>query len=123
MSKQTRISEGGQIAEQTAPGVSVASHTPTPWNLGYTGRCILREIPGMCDGEDGYAVAITSAHSLLAPSEARANAAFIVRACNSHDALVKALEEIAALDAPRTDLIGAVKRVRHIAKCALASTY
>lgn len=52
---------------------------------------------------------------------AAAKTAFIVRAVNSHDALMKALEEIAALDAPRTDLIGAVKRVRHIAKCALAS--
>ena len=94
MSVQGKIAEGGQIAEQTAPSVSGASHTPTPWNLGYTGRCILREIPGMCDGEDGYAVAITSAHSLLTPSEAKANAAFIVRAVNSHDALVRALEEM-----------------------------
>lgn len=94
MSVQGKIAESGQIAEQMAPGLSDASHTPTPWNLGYTGRCILREIPGMCDGEDGYAVAITSAHSLLTPAEAKANAAFIVRAVNSHDALVKALEEM-----------------------------
>lgn len=50
-----------------------------------------------------------------------ANAAFIVRAVNSHEVFVKALEKIAALDPPRTDLIGAVKLARHIAKCALAS--
>lgn len=50
--------------------------------------------------------------------ECKKLAAFIAAAPD----LVKALEEIAALDAPRTDLIGAVKRVRHIAKCALSAT-
>lgn len=70
----------------------VGGHTPTPWRVGYTGRCIIKEVPGLSDSDDGYTVAVLTAHSLLPNSEAKANAAFIVRACNSHDALVKALD-------------------------------
>lgn len=52
---------------------------------------------------------------------AKAMAAFIVRACNSHDALVKALKEIAALDGPAYRSFELIKRARHIAKCALSA--
>lgn len=66
--------------------------TKGPWAVGEKGRMIVREVPGMCDGGDYYSVAVTTAHSLLLDDEAKANAAFIVLACNSHDALVEALE-------------------------------
>jgi len=92
MSVQPNISESGQIAEQTAPGLSGASHTPTPWSLAKSGRLIIREVPDIADGYDHYNVAVLSHHSLVRLEESLANAAFIVRAVNSHDALVKALE-------------------------------
>ena len=61
-----------------------AQHTPTPWNL--NGRHI--------DAEKGnkLIVSLRSEHD----AENLANAAFIVRACNSHDALVEALENAKA---------------------------
>jgi hypothetical protein len=39
-------------------------------------------------------VAVASAHSLLSPDEAVANAAYIVKACNTFPDLVKALEKL-----------------------------
>lgn len=55
-------------------------HTPGPWVVGDGGRMVLRDVPGICDGHDGYAVAVTSAHSLLPVEEARANARLIAAA-------------------------------------------
>ena len=52
-----------------------AQHTPTPWNKKYQGNLIR-------DKND----------SVLAEVIDTSNAAFIVRAVNSHDALVEALE-------------------------------
>lgn len=64
------------------------ARTPGPWSVGdATGRMVVREVPDMCDGGDYYSVAVTTAHSLLPEGEALANTAFIVEACNQHEAL------------------------------------
>lgn len=111
MSVQPSISESGQIAEQTAPGVSGPSHTATPWSIAASGRLIIREVPGLADGYDHYSVAVLSSHSLVGLEEACANAAFIVRAVNSHDALVKALEDIAALSITHGHTLAAAEAI------------
>ena len=57
-------------------------HTPTPWSIGRR-RWIT-----------GGNVDIARIHSVskIGEAEAVANAEFIIRACNSHDALLSALE-------------------------------
>lgn len=62
------------------------THTPTPWRVA--------ECPEDIIGADDAAVATTdtSVISMISPEDVRAaNAAFIVRAVNSHDKLVEAL--------------------------------
>lgn len=93
-------------------------HTPTPWaasrlwptkivNLSHVDRPMGGSI---FEDEDRnrYALVIADcpvnassgfAHA-IAPAQAKANAAFIVRAVNAHDDLVKALEEIAQAKMP-----------------------
>jgi hypothetical protein len=83
----------------------MTEHTPTPWAIGERERLIVREVPGMCDGGDCYSVAETKFHSLLLQDEAAANAAFIVRAANNHDALVDDLADAVKL---LHDLLGLI---------------
>ena len=66
----------------------MTEHTPTPWTIGERDRLIVREVSGMCDGGDYYTVAETKFHSLVLTEEAAANAAFIVKAVNNHEALL-----------------------------------
>ncbi len=69
-------------------------HTPTPWELVMDNK----RYPGI-DGGDNYTVIIFgNEHEEcgvrgVTHEQAIANAAFIVRAANSHDALVKALAD------------------------------
>ena len=64
------------------------NHTPTPWRMG----------PALHEGYHAAVMALS--HTLIAnfgdgsvgKAEHEANAEFIVRACNSHDAMVEALE-------------------------------
>jgi hypothetical protein len=72
-----------------------AKHTPTPWRVidnepgnGYGSMDIT---PLLIEGES-YAIAAVIGD--VAGIDPQANAAFIVRACNSHDALVEALKEL-----------------------------
>ncbi len=67
-------------------GQAMAEHTPTPWNVskhhGYG------ELNGVqIRDATGYAIAVSIGD--VEELDSRANAEFIVRACNSHDALVK----------------------------------
>lgn len=83
-----------------APGVG--GHTALPWSVFAPSV----ECPGI-ESEDGVSI-VVFAHCLApneeagvqgrTPEEARANAAFIVRACNSHDALVSALRDLVEID-------------------------
>lgn len=72
-----------------------AAHTPTPWhvqdNTDFSGGLQLR-----IDSELHGAVAVVTSAEYAGQKvdpEHYANAAFIVRACNSHDALVAFLEK------------------------------
>ena len=89
MGMQSRIAESGQIAEQTAPRLSDAS--PRPWTLTPQGYISPNK-------SDPFALLKLKSPWIEGAwdedKEAAANAAFIVRACNSHEALVKALEFI-----------------------------
>ncbi len=60
-------------------------HTPTPWHVDNTGVVVGSRAP------NGSTDLIADLHTSAMPSEARANAAFIVKACNNHQALVEAL--------------------------------
>jgi hypothetical protein len=65
--------------------MSTTTHTPTPW---YTE--LDRSI--RADDGDGHVALLAGSDFNVATEEA--NAAFIVRACNAHDALVAALREL-----------------------------
>lgn len=122
-----KIAEGGQIAEQSAPVVSGALHTPTPWRAARNDH--YWEIHGGDHGQIGDVCASKFIYvdgdklpSYEAELIAEANAAFIVRAVNSHDALVKALEEIRALiDVPGQPLWSDCRAAVDILNAALAS--
>jgi hypothetical protein len=81
-----------------------AAHTATPWNLRKDGQSYNgQSIEAACMGSGYYAgIAHTTQrdpHPTLGGGidqvTAEANAAFIVTACNNHDAFVSALESIA----------------------------
>jgi len=64
-----------------------AKHTPTPWHVGgRDGRIFY--------AADGYAVSDATVFHGRHEGEHTANAEFIVRACNAHDDLVKALQGV-----------------------------
>ena len=68
-------------------------HTATPWKAGRPNVFRNeRRIFIMDDTEDG--TGNVAAVYAQAGTEGEANAAFIVKACNSHGALVKALEKL-----------------------------
>ena len=73
--------------------------TPGPWHvISDRARSVTLGLPTVVsigtdpDNLDGFDVPVRNKPNGY--SEAKANAAFIVRACNSHDALVKALEAL-----------------------------
>lgn len=65
-------------------------HTPTPWTINepHAARSNNAQILDL----DGYIVVECSGYASHTGVNAKHNAAFIVRAVNSHEALVKALE-------------------------------
>jgi len=73
-------------------------HTPTPWaikenNLG------CKEIVHLRKGEteyDSFFTAIGYTHGLACEAQDKANAEFIVRACNSHETLIEACKNLTA---------------------------
>ncbi len=92
-----------------------AAHTPTPW--GDNNNCQFVSPSGLLIGDTGNGDQRTWA-------ERRANAAFIVRACNSHAALVAALEEIDRRLSQQVDADTATwpeETCRDIARAALAA--
>ena len=64
-------------------------HTPTPWRIGRNGTdyCVFA-------GEDGLVADCDTSDDACGNKTDIANAAFIVRACNSHQALVDALKDL-----------------------------
>lgn len=86
------------------------THTPTPYIVHYNTdenqHCIVSE--ERTDSQWNRVVAVVG-QAGKAPQhitkENEANAAFIVRACNAHDALVEALELIAASGTQNADVL------------------
>jgi len=73
-------------------------HTATPWTWG--GHA---DSNGLCHINSAYRTIV----QVWDFPEAEANAAFICRACNSHEALVKALREAKAAILSAEELLGA----------------
>lgn len=96
-------------------------HTPTPWTVGYASLSVEGKTEkGVMKILDirGWGHLTGRGHGALGLSDEQgkqvqeANAEFIVRACNSHDALVEALEKIANMGNESTvDGHGEAKRI------------
>lgn len=70
--------------------MSETKHTPTPWRADYSGPA-----SRAVEGPGGELIALGAMQSEDGDTD-EANVAFIVRACNAHDALVKALANLDA---------------------------
>ncbi len=91
-------------------------HTPTPWTAethtvqdGKGGYKYVRVYPS-----DNYSHEVALVTTKIDSQEDKANAEFIVRACNSHDKLIEALKEASDLlwEAPvqyRSDIVHRIK--------------
>ena len=68
-------------------------HTPTPWEteINFEGKTLLKTTFKRINADDLIAVMLEK--SAIGESS-EANAAFIARACNSHDALISALQGV-----------------------------
>lgn len=103
---------------------SKAQHTPTPWNLndhqGYpvNSKEYIRDSNGLC---------IATVHEMadgIRNAELRAesagNAAFIVRAVNSHEDMLEVLKIVALFDPSNPNILIQMCAVRDEAKRAIA---
>jgi hypothetical protein len=80
----TKSAEGLHKTESKKGSNMKAQHTPTPWVIDPSGSSI--------NAGDALGRIADMKGDYIWPSEDKANAAFIVQACNSHQALVDALE-------------------------------
>lgn len=114
----------------------MAEHTPTPWRVDFARWTPDSPICGF-GIRSGYShpnlpsdfkmAAIASANiseraaytACFTPEEIEANAAFIVKAVNCHEMLVKTLEGIAEFCSGDASKIGAIDRLTHIRNSAL----
>jgi hypothetical protein len=91
------------------PAAGEAAHSPLPWSV----------VPGPHSpriiAADGWGLGVMT-HCGLKYHQEEPNAAFIVRACNSHAALVVALEGLLAGRAPNSSVPAVIK-----ARAALAA--
>lgn len=69
-----------------------AQRTPGPWHLG------LKQAEQIIYDSHGWAICNCTVYHGHESAEPKANAAFIVRACNSHDDLLAAIKAVIALD-------------------------
>lgn len=93
------------------------AHTPTPWEI--------RDVPSRerfkITDSTGYTIAEMPSYPIIEKEEA--NAAYIVRAVNAHEALLEALEQCLTLDgatAERSHTM-ALKRLQAINEIATAA--
>jgi hypothetical protein len=89
-----------------------ATHTPTPWRVnGYYSRPLPDKPKGsqiVSDRGDGFEfhIAAVGTHPGINTEQARANAAFIVEAVNSHEALKARIQELEANEKAYEEIIG-----------------
>lgn len=78
----------------------MSGHTPTPWKVLYPSLNISADVPcsgvlaGVCRWCAGLPSTVPGVAFDLSRDEQEANARFIVRACNSHEKLVEAIEQL-----------------------------
>ena len=82
-------------------------NTPTPWRISKTDEFRI------LDTKNGKLVADASGNIDMTDDEAENNAALIVRAVNSHQSLIDALEKIIKADAYRMAAIAAPDGEKH----------
>lgn len=101
----------------------MTSHTPTPWAL-VEGPKARGSIKSVCKGLPQSIVAQAGGQPTV--EEREANAAFIVNACNAHDALVKALKGLLIVAESDAQMPGAhpmrMASVEHAKAALLAAT-
>ena len=85
----------------------MAEHTPTPWVADPDDREGYEWNIHIIDGQDGHNRICFMSNG----PETEANAAFIVKAVNSHDALVEALQKIASLEVTKGAAANLAQRV------------
>lgn len=103
--------------------MSTAGRTKGPWRLPRDSEA--PDAMLVCDAEGGSIADTSPPGPWMTVAEAKANAAFIVQACNSHDDLVKALEEIRDMPCSQVNdsesLRHTINTLRYIATNALAA--
>lgn len=98
----------------------MSKHTPTPWALFSSNGTIAIKNPR---SQKSYNEIVfwTGFDASHYPEQAEANAAFIVKAVNSHDTMMTALQKIADTD-QYPDHADTAAELREIARSALSST-
>lgn len=98
------------------PAAPVAGHTPTPWHVLALRNKLYVEAPGVsiCD------MMLEDAIELKQSEVARADAAFIVRAVNSHEDMLEVLKIVALFDPNNPSALVQMCAVRNEAKRAIA---
>lgn len=99
-------------------GDGMSKHTSTPWELFDRNGIVAVRNP-RTRSKKSEIVFWTGFDSSHFPKQAKANAAFIVKAVNSHDALVKALQQISDTDR-YPDHEDTAAELREIARGALS---
>jgi hypothetical protein len=122
-----------QDASQAEPLVPNAAHTPLPWGISYGfDLTACKRHPGRATyvcGPNPESIGIKISTPWIEgawddDAEAKANAAFIVRACNSHYALIEALQqfvngvETRMIDSPADETLA---NITHRARVAIAN--
>lgn len=93
--------------------MTTQQHTPTPWRAGINGALIMARTNTIQVGCTG------SLNPNFRAKDPNADAAFIVRACNAHDALVAALEyALQIIEHPTVSSRKAITQAREAIKLA-----
>lgn len=90
----------------------MSEHTPTPWSLYEHDPLVIVDDKGSSLGE------MVPGDPYISPATALANAAFVIRAVNSHETLLQTLHAIIQLDHHN---MGPESRATKIARAALAA--
>ena len=98
----------------------MSSHTPTPWHVN---RALTRD--GSALWANVYSETNDDSYNIIAhmqDGDKLANASFIVRAINAHEALVEALEAMLGINNPQGGEIGHIDYLEAVklARAALA---
>lgn len=103
-----------QRAFNKMKALSGISHTPLPWSIDKTDQLTM-----IVDSKKDVVAALSTIDLKGRPEEEMANAAFIVKAVNSHDALVEALRQARIALTPHVFIDDDARQARNKADEAL----